>query len=649
MNARQIIAAVAAGAVLTTSSSVVAEVTQHDHDNVCFDETVGTVVDGELLCVHGDQPPPPGVDPRRRPSVDELRGRRLGFVHNAEKGRGQQEPTPDLGESEPSQAANELDGTGLIDAAQGYQVKCIGDGVTGPRVQAVYAVATDQLDRRADLVPLIRQYAADIDMRINRSAAAHGEGRRVRYVTQPTADGCRVDVRVAYLSPTGDDSFSNTRSELRAQGMNATDRKYLVWVDAAVGICGLGELYMNDTPTQDNPNNRGPLYARVDAPCFGYAETHELLHTMGAVQASAPHSTNAGHCTQTVDAMCYSDASGVTMTGACPNAPSYWVDCNLDDYFAADPATNSYLANNWNVARSAFLQPDVAPPPPPRVTINAPDTMLTGTTVGVHANITAAPGRSFSVVWSSSRGDCRFGSRAAAETSFYCPATAAGDVRITASVADDLGMAASSTRTIRFTRPESPRRTKLSFRVSSDVVRYGDSITISGMLTDASTGKSVGGMPVSLYSMIKGTTSYRQQASGTTDRTGRVELRLRPTASATMLLASASSSTWRQASSTSRPLKVRYAVEARNPVTAEPGTIVTVRSRIAAPDAGIPIKLRRITRSGAETIATTLVSRDGEARLRLQLRRGTYTLRVVVPGTTKRATGRSREFTLRVG
>jgi hypothetical protein len=69
--------------------------------------------------------------------------------------------------------------------------------------------------------------------------------------------------------------------------LHRTDRKYLVWVDAAVGICGLGEVYGDSRPGPENRNNRGPSYARVDTPCWQYAELHEIFHNLGAVQRDA--------------------------------------------------------------------------------------------------------------------------------------------------------------------------------------------------------------------------------------------------------------------------------------------------------------------------------------------------------------------------
>ena len=102
--------------------------------------------------------------------------------------------------------------------------------------------------------------------------------------------------------------------------MTRSDRKYLVWVDAAVGICGLGEVYGDTRPGQENRNNRGPSYARVDTPCWQYAELHEIFHNLGAVQRDAPHPSAAWHCTDEADVMCYDDdGSGPTvMTVVCP-------------------------------------------------------------------------------------------------------------------------------------------------------------------------------------------------------------------------------------------------------------------------------------------------------------------------------------------
>ena len=630
--------------VMLSAGSVAVDATNHAHSAVCADGRPGRLVGKDLLCVHGDEPPPPGVDTRRRPNLDELRGRRLGNHSKPPKADGSVNPAFEEDPDAPAVAGTEAG------AGSQYQIKCIGDGITGNRVQAVYAVATDQTNRSRDVVPLIRQYAADGDLRINRSASVHGEGRRVRYVTAPMPDGqCQIDVRVVFLSPTGDDTFSNMRRELAAEGLNRTDRKYLVWVDTAVGICGLGELYNSDRPTADNPNNRGPMYARVDAPCWGYAEMHELLHTLGAVQGTAPHATAAGHCFQKNDTMCYADSSGVTITQACPDLPVQWVDCGLDDYFSVRPGAQSYLASKWNVANSSFLQPDTAPPPPPKVVVSAPDRMFAGNTVTVRADITVPQGLSSVINWSASRGDCRFGTPAQATSTFYCPATAAGDVQVTAAVVDSDGMAAANVATVKLAVPTAPRDTILTATLSKASVVYGGETRMTGRLTDAATGAGVGGMPVTLYSLADGTTDYRTKNSGLTDRNGNITLSVRPALSANLLMIAGSTGTWQQAHSPRRHVTVKYSV--KTPVTTttvETGDSLTISATALPAVEGTKVLLRRPTSTGFITIATTTLTSTGTAKLRVTPTRDLSDLRIVVPATSQHGAGRSSTVDIEV-
>ena len=86
-----------------------------------------------------------------------------------------------------------------------------------------------------------------------------------------------------------DDSFGATVNALEAMGYTEPDRRYLVFVDANV-LCGIGHLYGDDRSSPaSNFNNilYQPLFSRVDAGCWNYAETHELFHNIGAVQNSA--------------------------------------------------------------------------------------------------------------------------------------------------------------------------------------------------------------------------------------------------------------------------------------------------------------------------------------------------------------------------
>jgi hypothetical protein len=130
----------------------------------------------------------------------------------------------------------------------------------------------------------------------------------------------------------------------------------------SANYCGIGTLWWDDRDTAANYNNRGPSYSRVDhrtdpqRDCWnGFTAAHELMHNLGAVQNSAPHSSGHGHCIDEWDVMCYSDAPGVQMQFICDEALRSQYDCNNDDYFDPLPDPGSYLDKHWNTADNWFL------------------------------------------------------------------------------------------------------------------------------------------------------------------------------------------------------------------------------------------------------------------------------------------------------
>jgi hypothetical protein len=262
-------------------------------------------------------------------------------------------------------------------------VPCIGDGVSGYRVQAIYAYPADMASRYASVAPLIRGWASsNVDEIFNASAAESGGTRRVRFVTNAS---CEVVVAEVALTATGDDTFSNTIAQLRSLGFSRSDRKYVVWMDTPAGrssiYCGIGQLYLDESDLVTN-NNNGHLavqgmVSRIDAGCWGSTgtpfEAHELMHNLGGVQSGAPHSTGrypspaGGHCTDDYDAMCYDDDGGGPSgtTVVCPStAAERRFDCGDDDYFSTNPTPGSYLDTHWNAADSRFLDGTVLSGPP---------------------------------------------------------------------------------------------------------------------------------------------------------------------------------------------------------------------------------------------------------------------------------------------
>jgi hypothetical protein len=320
------------------------------------------LANGRIGCTHGPDPAPPGRDVREPRSLGDIAAMTSG---------------------DPSGTAT----------AYG-QIVCSGDGVDGNRVQAVYAYPADGQDGYDAVAPYIRQWAAQSDQVLNDSAAETGGVRHVRYVTDAN---CQVDVAKVALTPEGIASLGGTARDLAAQGLDRSDRKYLVWVDAYV-YCGVATVKPDDRAGQNNANNGNGspgMVARVDRGCWGSAsdsaEAHELTHILGGVQPTAPRGTWNYHCSDESELMCYDDDSTadgyvgshgqlVPLTYVCPRSHERLLDCGGDDYFSANPDANGWLAQHWNVANSSFLTSEGSPSVPdstaPRVT--APQVRVEG-------------------------------------------------------------------------------------------------------------------------------------------------------------------------------------------------------------------------------------------------------------------------------
>jgi hypothetical protein len=292
---------------------------------------------GRTGCTHGPDAAPPGRDVRRERTLADLAA---------------------------ATAAARGEAGSLAASAP-----CTGDGISGRRIQAVYAHPAGEADNYDEIAPFIRLWAGIVDTAFNDSAAETGGVRHVRFVT---GAGCALDVAKVELSPAGIATLGGTAAELAAQGLDRPDRKYLVWVDAYV-YCGLATVKTDDRPSSDNANNgdgQPGMVARIDRGCWGGVnpsiEAHELVHLLGGVQPSAPNANDNFHCTDNADVLCYDDdgvldglvwAHGrqVPLRSVCQPAHERLLDCGHDDYFHTDPSPGSYLAAHWNVASSSFL------------------------------------------------------------------------------------------------------------------------------------------------------------------------------------------------------------------------------------------------------------------------------------------------------
>lgn len=242
----------------------------------------------------------------------------------------------------------------VADLVSAASIQCEGDGAGGKRTQVLYAYASDRPDRYNAYLSSFHQWAAEADAIYQNSAAETGGVRRIRFVHDAN---CNLIIPGVQLSPAGDDAFANMVNELQAAGYNRSDRKYMIFIDSNA-LCGWATMDLDDQPGAANLNNNGPDYAATYAGCWGgRIAAHELMHNLGGVQLSAPHTSGGGHCVDEYDLMCYSDEPNFPpMQTICPDSGHNRIaDCNHDDYFSTKPPANSYLATHWNTANNEFL------------------------------------------------------------------------------------------------------------------------------------------------------------------------------------------------------------------------------------------------------------------------------------------------------
>lgn len=391
---------------------------------------------GEVLgCTHGPDLAPLGMDVTRRRPATEL----------AEDAAALPKPVAGPG-------------------TNGDGIACIGDGVSGYRVEAIYAVASTVTDRYATIAPLIRStYASYVEWQYQTSAAQTGATAHVPYVTSAGA-GCTLTVRHEVLTASGDDNFSNTMSQLRARGYTRTDRRYMVFMDANV-LCGIGQIYRDSQSGQNNANNGFySAFGRSDNGCWGYAEGHELMHNLGGVQVDAPHATPGWHCWDENDQMCYDDdgAGGISMQSVCPTHDERLFDCNKDDYFhGGSPPAGTWLAGHWNTYDSRFLnKDDLGSPTNAAPTVSAgPDRSVS---LGQSASLDGTvgddglpAGSSVTQAWAKVSGPGTVGFASATSVDTTATFSAAGTYTLSLTASDSV-LSSSDTVVVTVTDPNAP-------------------------------------------------------------------------------------------------------------------------------------------------------------------------------------------------
>ncbi len=241
---------------------------------------------------------------------------------------------------------------------------------SGSKIKLVYVYGADQPDRFGQYASLIQTDAKAIAETV---AATSGGTKTLRFDTGTDGGAGYVDiasVRLPQAAAVYQSMPAASRSAAIKAAVGPTVRvsgvtHYAVYADGLYGgdwVSGIAEMYVDARKSTSNNNNRDGLWATVwgdGSPTFSSSHRttllHEITHTLGGVQNSAPHGTTNGHCSEGLDVMCYDDGGlkpGQAMSQSCSTVQ---YDCNSDDYFNAAPAAGSYLATNWNVYDSSFL------------------------------------------------------------------------------------------------------------------------------------------------------------------------------------------------------------------------------------------------------------------------------------------------------
>lgn len=308
----------------------------------------------DVVCTHVD-PGPEGIDVRERARYIE---QQLNAQADYDETYLSDEPEATVPEGTPPLVTDEAITGGSLGEISGRNWACVGDGVAGKRVKWLYVYKSGSTNRLKDVKRTLVSIAKRTNAVVyNSSKASNGTAQHIRFETN-----AKCGLNISAVAVSGDlYNTSNIKSQLQQKGYSSSNRKYLVSVDYGDNSpnvpCGVGERYSDDSASSSNLNNSGPMYAYAWKGCWNYAEPHELIHTLGGVQASAPRATSQGHCTDEKDVMCYKDGSpeSANLKIVCPADKKHWMmDCNFNDYYKRG-STSGYLSNYWNTARSNFL------------------------------------------------------------------------------------------------------------------------------------------------------------------------------------------------------------------------------------------------------------------------------------------------------
>jgi len=204
-------------------------------------------------------PAPPGVDVKHRLRTDELLAR-AAAARALKAGRHDALTTA---------AATAPAGVSALPGLTSHVApSCTGNGSDGNRVQVLYVVEADDPDRFTSVLPILRNEVANVDDTFALSSAKDGGALRVRWVHDPAT--CQPLIKNVSVKSGDLASFATMLTAVKNAGYTATNRKYLMFADAAV-LCGVGHLMIDDRKTGNANDGGKAMYARVDTASLALA------------------------------------------------------------------------------------------------------------------------------------------------------------------------------------------------------------------------------------------------------------------------------------------------------------------------------------------------------------------------------------------
>ena len=191
-----------------------------------------------------------------------------------------------------------------------------------PHIKVVYAYASDVGDRFGLFGSAIQRYTKAAAAKV-----ALTSDKTLRLDRGSSCGSAFLDIQTVALGhPVAAYATRSVLDDIQSRLPDRPGVNYLVFVDFALPVlsAAAGTWAQDDSPWATNVANVGAhsRYAYLEGggvDFFGseqlasqYADQvlHEVLHTLGAVQPSAPHFSGGAHCYEIYDVMCYTPKDG---------------------------------------------------------------------------------------------------------------------------------------------------------------------------------------------------------------------------------------------------------------------------------------------------------------------------------------------------